>query len=317
LTGQSVTLPFLLSRSVSLYAGSAVEVVLKCFSVFLAFVLGCTSDSNRAEPVSSAPVTGSTASLPSLRDQVQAAKQATVEIRLVLGQGTNVAVVPAGSGVAIGPEAVLTCNHVIATVPTAAAGAPPIVLQGAIVIRDVDRAEDPQAKVAVYTVTGAFTDAKRDLAVLNVPKLNAAPIALASPEGVAVGDDVFVVGHPAAFPIAMEPTISVGTVAARQTHDGLKLLRLDFGVNHGNSGGAVISRSSGKLVGIVDAKVGRLSDALQVFKTSQPSAAIIIGNVDPVGILRQTVTEMDDNLQLGLGLAIRVEEVSSFLATAH
>jgi S1-C subfamily serine protease len=111
-------------------------------------------------------------------------------------------------------------------------------------------------------------------------------------------------------------------------HDGVKraitnernsqlvaIYRLDGSVNHGNSGGALLSHGSGptRLLGVVNAKLGGISKNLTDALANPVQGYIGNGGPNVLEIQRQVIREMDQNLQLGIGLAIRANEVRAFL----
>ncbi|MGH7298194.1 MAG: S1 family peptidase [Polyangiaceae bacterium] len=248
---------------------------------------------------------------PPLRDRVKRAKTSTLGIwlalRLANGQET---LLPSGSGVAVSATSVLTCKHVV--IPDRM---PPGATITAIqVVRDTEPLASGRAPSTVAWIR--TTDSVRDLALLDAPGLNASPIPMPAAEDmVQDGDDVFFIGHPA-WNGENAPPSAVGTaiVAAHERVNGRSMLRLDGNVNRGTSGGALLSRSTGALVGIVDAKAGSLSTALRQVRDTAPSASLSIGGTDPVAVLRETLAEMEANLQLGIGFAVDGQEIDAFLA---
>ena len=80
-------------------------------------------------------------------------------------------------------------------------------------------------------------------------------------------------------------------------------LRIDVSVNHGNSGGPLFNLD-GHQVGVVNAKHGTLANFLTKMKTMAPSAQANIGGFDAVGSIRMLISEMERNLNLGIGYAI-------------
>lgn len=274
----------------------------------------CQDEPGRARSVASA--TSAEAPAPSatsvsLRERVAEAKRSTVAVGLALQtpDGRQIGL-GFGSGVVVAPHRVLTCAHVL-QVPPLAKGITPLFY---FVARDSDWATDPTHVPTMRVSPEAKVDAKKDLALLTVPNLDAPPLKLAAAQDVAEGDDVFFIGHPR-FQGMDTPPPAIGTavIAAKDVVNGTHLYRLDGSVNHGNSGGALVARSTGRLIGIVNAKVGEMSPQLQAFKDAPQSARIVIGGTDPVAVLQQTINQLQDTMQLGIGLAVDTGEISQFL----
>ena len=244
--------------------------------------------------------------LPELRYQVAQAKASTVAVAFSGqvaqdGRPTVLQNIVVGSGVAVAHDRVLTCAHVVG----------PLAPNVSITVAR-DAALERLGDAAVFFPASIVNrDTEHDLALLSVPGLDADPVAIGSPGDVDVGDDVFFIGHPSVAGIA--PALGTAVVAAKEFVRGDRVFRLDGSVNSGNRGGALVSRLTGKLVGIINAKAGGLTGELKLFRDTNPSVALSIGGYDPIAVLRATLTEMERNLQLGIGYAIRVEEVGPFL----
>src|SRR6267143_5495010 len=95
------------------------------------------------------------------------------------------------------------------------------------------------------------TDKASDLALLKVTASDLHPIALGNSEAVKVGDVVLAVGNP----LGVGQTVTMGIISAKgrstSVGDGSyeDFLQTDAPINHGNSGGALVS-TKGELVGI-------------------------------------------------------------------
>ncbi len=252
-----------------------------------------------------------------LKEQIRTARRSTVAVVLVLDvpgpSGMTRSKVVSGSGVLVRPGVVATCAHVIA--PQLASG---IALVGVEVAADEDAGWRNGAAVRTYAGTVEIVSTTRDAAFVKVPSVpGLVPARVGRSHEVEPGDEVFFIGHPALGASAraiFPPAVGTGVIAAI---DGAQLvgpqgpwLRIDGSVNKGNSGGGIFSRSDGTLLGIVNAKAGGLSQVLRIFRDTQPTASMIIGGVDPVAVLRQTLDEMENNLQLGIGYAIPIDVFS-------
>jgi S1-C subfamily serine protease len=100
-----------------------------------------------------------------------------------------------------------------------------------------------------------------DVALLKLERAptGAAVARLGDSSGVAVGDQIFIVGAP----LGISHTLTVGHISARRSAKSLfggfskaELLQTDAAVNHGNSGGPMFSMT-GEVVGIVSSMISR------------------------------------------------------------
>jgi len=74
-------------------------------------------------------------------------------------------------------------------------------------------------------------------------------------------------------------------------------------VNHGNSGGPLFNLS-GEQIGVVNAKHGSLSTFLHQIMIANPSGQLFISGINPITVIQQLISEMQKNLNLGIGYAI-------------
>jgi serine protease Do len=138
-----------------------------------------------------------------------------------------------GTGFLLGPRLVATVEHVV---------------DGAVAIRLIRSGR----QLGAATVIGS--DPSRDLALLRTSRpIHGYDFSL---EGRApgLGEDVAVLG----FPLGVPLSVSRGLVSGSDRTipiEGInrrKLVQTDAAVNHGNSGGPLISLESGKVIGLVD-----------------------------------------------------------------
>ena len=236
-----------------------------------------------------------------LRSQIASAKASSVAIRLLVetrtADGVQRTSLLAGSGVAIASDRVVTCAHVLN-----AKGKRLVQIQ---VLRDVDWREERGAwRVIAHAATLEWRDQEKDLAVLEVPGLNAIA-ARVSDQPLAPGDDAFWLGHP----FGGGPSVSAGIVSDVTVFGGGGSgYRLDGTVNAGNSGGGVFSRENGRLVGIINAREGALSEELRRFRDA-PGSSGPAGGTEETLVVRQTLRELGNDLQLGIGYAIGIAEL--------
>ena len=89
------------------------------------------------------------------------------------------------------------------------------------------------------------TDATSDLALLSVPSLEAAPLAVSETDATAIGDKVFVVGNPE----DLEGTFSEGIVSGKRRRDEVRLLQITAPISGGSSGGPVLDGQA-RVIGV-------------------------------------------------------------------
>ena len=207
----------------------------------------------------------------------------------------------AGAAVKIGPGLAATAAHVLVNEK-------PI-----LALRVVPDVGGPS--VTEYGAMIASQDEMHDIAILTVTGLPGSSATLGVGADLRLGAEVFFIGHPSPM---VGPAVGTGIVSALEARwvvDGWErsFFGLDASINHGNSGGGVFLRSNGRLIGIVNAKAGSLSQKLTAFRDAKPQARIVVSGLDPVDTLQQTLREMQDNLHLGLGAFAGVQHLRALL----
>lgn len=109
-------------------------------------------------------------------------------------------------------------------------------------------------RVSVQTRTGAKiraavvrVDARRDLALLRSPGACKAWLPLANEGEAAAGADLVAVG----MPKGLSWSLSRGIVSAVRHTDGYTVIQTDAPINAGNSGGPLVSTTTGHVLGVV------------------------------------------------------------------
>jgi len=209
-----------------------------------------------------------------LTQQYQAVKKSVVQVLAFSGQTS----LSFGSGSVIADgRYVLTCEHCI--------------VQGAqMAISDPN-----QPGQAIFGNT-IFADKQHDIALLKFSQVVGAPVKFANSNSCAIGNGVFVVG----FPMGITEQVLFGAhiASVSTTH-----LRVDASVNHGNSGGPLFNLA-GEQIGVVNAKHGSLSTYLTKLMNSRPGASMSIDGIDPIRVIQILISEMQKNLNLGIGYAV-------------
>lgn len=211
-----------------------------------------------------------------------------IRVLSITGQGVNQQFLGPGSGVLIddGTKAI-TCNHCIMPNTTTVG-----VLSG-------------QNQGQVGTVI--FSDANLDIAIIEFQQSLGNGVTLGNSNNIQTGEEAFVVGFPSHTP---NITALSANIAGFEPNNGNQLIKIDSSVNHGNSGGPLFN-AKGELIGIVNAKIGNLSQFLNQVQQANPQATMVIGGINPVQVIQQLIGEMKKNLNLGLGYAIPLHSIGN------
>jgi serine protease Do len=98
-----------------------------------------------------------------------------------------------------------------------------------------------------YRASVVRSDSGRDVALLKLnQKFDAKPL-LVNPDGVSLGEEIYVVGTP--LDERLDFSISRGIISARRVEDKMNFYQTDAAVNPGNSGGPVFN-GSGNVIGV-------------------------------------------------------------------
>ena len=159
-----------------------------------------------------------------------------------------------GSGILIPGDYVLTNHHVVW--PSVAA-----------TVVFPDGTEYVDAPVAA-------TNPWADIAVLGPLDTDKRPLTLAAGEDLPPGSDLFLIGYPAEYEFAPEPTITRGLLSRVRHWDGydLTLLQTDTAITGGQSGGALVD-DRGRVIGV---STWRWTDANFALSTSASDDAEIV-----------------------------------------
>jgi S1-C subfamily serine protease len=166
----------------------------------------------------------------SLADQVAGARSGVVKVISETCDGTAT-----GTGFLVGPNLVATVDHVV---------------DGAVSVKLKRNGAD----LGAATVIG--TDSRRDLALLRTTVPIDGHVFKLAPRPPRLGEDVAALG----FPLGLPLTVTRGTASGSGRSvfiDGVNrrgLIQTDAAVNHGNSGGPLLSTSTGDVLGLVDLK---------------------------------------------------------------
>jgi S1-C subfamily serine protease len=115
------------------------------------------------------------------------------------------------------------------------------------------------------TVNTAYIDrydAEKDIAVLKFREAGPYPLLeLESASSPQLGEDVIVLGYPLGTKLGLDLTVSTGIVSSLRNYPEINLIQTNAAINHGNSGGPMICRRTGRVIGTVTSKM-RDSDSI-------------------------------------------------------
>ncbi|KAF0242352.1 MAG: protease Do, partial [bacterium] len=95
-------------------------------------------------------------------------------------------------------------------------------------------------------------DAQKDLAILKLREIEKYPVLVLEENFIpSLGDDLIVLGYPLGVKLGLEVTVSTGIISSIRALPEVNLIQTNAAINHGNSGGPMISRRTGKVIGIV------------------------------------------------------------------
>lgn len=143
---------------------------------------------------------------------------------------SGVAPLALGSGVVVGPEEVVTNQHVI------------LHYFGYVRVR--------QGK-SIWLAFVKYMDRTNDLCILTVPGLNAPPISLAKSASAKVGERVYAIGAPEGLELTLSEGLVSGLRAAGENQQA-GIIQTTAAISHGSSGGGLFDRH-GALLGITTA----------------------------------------------------------------
>lgn len=144
--------------------------------------------------------------------------------------------VTSGSGFVIKPEGLFITNY--------------HVVEGA---REIGVKLPDREPVRAYT---ASYDTLRDLALLRFESGSGYPtLQLDTTRASEKGEDVLVLGYPLGTKLGLDISVSTGIISSVRNYEDIKVLQTTAAINHGNSGGPLIRRADGRVIGIVTARV--------------------------------------------------------------
>jgi len=155
---------------------------------------------------------------------------------MVYGRAPDGETVVFGSGFLVRPSLVATNFHVVED--TAEIFVRPCEIE----LAASEKLRNAPTQIKVQK---GLADKQIDIALLEAPDLDLAPLKLGDSNSVRIGDPVYVAGNPR----GLEGTFTEGIVSGRRYFDGLPFLQISAPVSSGSSGGPVVNEY-GEVIGI-------------------------------------------------------------------
>jgi len=215
-----------------------------------------------------------------------------------------------GSGFFVSADGlIVTAEHVVSNLPEPL----PVIL--------------PDGKVMAARVVARSKE--RDFAVLKVDGAGLPFLQFGSFSDLKEGEELIFIGYPF---MELREITHKGMVSWKgklvwkgEEGDlpGANFLQLNAIINNGNSGGPLIDIKTGRVVGIIKAKYGRLSPYLKDIKDGKVSSRVNLvgGGFDLLRFVKDAVEVVDRDIQMGVGFAVSgqyaEEQVKSILDTVR
>ncbi|WP_079709302.1 S1C family serine protease [Paraliobacillus ryukyuensis] len=131
------------------------------------------------------------------------------------------------------------------------------IITNAHVVKDATSITVTMSNAETYKAAIVGIGDKTDIAVIRVPQLTNRTVMHTASESLAVGDEIIAIGSPLGF----QNSVSVGIISGTNRSfdvDGFNyknVYQISANITHGNSGGPLINRNNGEIVGINSAGV--------------------------------------------------------------
>ncbi|MFD2658175.1 S1C family serine protease [Gracilibacillus thailandensis] len=158
------------------------------------------------------------------------------------------------------------------------------IITNAHVVEDADTIIVKLTNAREYPAAIVGIGEDQDFAVIRVPELNQLePIALETDKQADIGDEIIAIGSPMGIQNSVSLGLVVGTDRSFSINDYQydEVYQISANITHGNSGGPLISRNSGKVIGINSAGISDTD----------------IGFSIPISQVAEIVSEWTDNVQ--------------------
>jgi len=135
-------------------------------------------------------------------------------------------------------------------------------------------------------------DARRDIAVLQVPGFDLPALPLGNSDSVRIGAAVVLIGSP----LGLENTVSTGIVSGRrQEEEGYRLIQVSAPASPGSSGGAVLS-ATGDVVGIAASQLQAGQNLNFAVPINYARGLLDHLPADPVRVLQSTTQDVEGSV---------------------
>ncbi|WP_163579568.1 S1C family serine protease [Gracilibacillus saliphilus] len=158
------------------------------------------------------------------------------------------------------------------------------IITNAHVVEDADTIIVKLTNAREYPAAIVGIGEDQDFAVIRVPELNQLePIALETDKQADIGDEIIAIGSP----MGIQNSVSLGLIVGNDRSFSIndyqydEVYQISANITHGNSGGPLISRNSGKVIGINSAGISDTD----------------IGFSIPISQVAETVSEWTENVQ--------------------
>lgn len=154
-----------------------------------------------------------------------------------------------------------------------------------------------------------------DFAILKIEATDVPCLPLGEYDDIKQGDQICFMGYPLARDEKYFGAGHVACLMSKPSHFNwmikVKAIVLDASINKGNSGGPLVDRTSGKVVGIVTIRVGGISEKLKETRDRLETESSKWGTVESA--LQELIEHADRYTNIGIGEAISIEYLKNEL----
>lgn len=236
-----------------------------------------------------------------------------------------------GSGFIVSPDGhIVTCHHVIGDYDIGINGLQNINYSKQIKIKFYDGQTQIADIITTFKVdqlndTTFFLSnwlcVVHDFAVLKIQGSNLPFLTFSDTTSFGEGEKVFFCGYPFGSNIhtthtgILSAVFTVFTSYAGRIEQ--EILQVDGSINKGNSGGPLLEIESGKVIGIISMREGRLTKKLEElknrFKKGYIGADIVMGGLSIAETTKDLINVLDETISVGIGYAISSKYVQTYL----
>jgi hypothetical protein len=152
-----------------------------------------------------------------------------------------------------------------------------------------------------HQVTIHKIDFNLDIAILNID-FTTKSLDLQGTTFPIVGDELFTLG----FPLDQQYLHFCHAYTSSVIEN--EYIYIDGSINSGNSGSPLIDKNN-CVVGIINAKLGKLDKSLLELLNQQPQGSIVISEVDPIATIKTLIYNIRRYMNVGIGSAITINKI--------